>query len=117
MTDVSDSGLLTTASNVLFSGSREGHFFALDARNGKLLWQRYLGGQIAASPITYEIDGKQFVSVASGHAIFAFRCRGSRRAGPRARMDAPASCTLRKEKAGESAFARRWRLFRQRIYA
>ena len=72
MTDVSDSGLLTTASNVLFSGSREGHFFALDARNGKLLWQRYLGGQIAASPITYEVDGKQFVSVASGHAIFAF---------------------------------------------
>ena len=72
MTDVSDSGLLTTASNVLFSGSREGHFFALDARDGKLLWQRYLGGQIAASPITYAIDGEQFVTVASGHAVFTF---------------------------------------------
>ena len=72
MADVSDSGLLTTASNVLFSGSREGHFFALDARDGKLLWQRYLGGQIAASPITYAIDGEQFVSVAAGHAVFTF---------------------------------------------
>ena len=37
-----------------------------------------------------------------------FRCRGSRRAVPRARMDAPASCTLRKEKAGESAFCPSW---------
>ena len=43
MTDVTDSGLLTTASNVLFSGSREGHFIALDATSGKMLWQRYLG--------------------------------------------------------------------------
>ena len=72
MAGVSDSGLLTTASNVLFSGSMEGHFFALDARDGKLLWRRYLGGQIAASPITYAIDGEQFVSVAAGNALFTF---------------------------------------------
>ncbi len=72
MTDVTDSGLLTTASNVLFSGSREGYFYALDATSGKLLWQRYLGGQIAASPITFEAGGKQFVTIASGHAVFTF---------------------------------------------
>ena len=72
MTDVTDSGLLTTASNVLFSGSREGYFYALDATSGKLLWERYLGGQIAASPITYEAGGKQYVTVPSGHAVFAF---------------------------------------------
>jgi alcohol dehydrogenase (cytochrome c) len=72
MSDVSDSGLLSTASNVLFSGSREGHFFALDARDGKLLWTRYLGGQIAASPITYEVGGAQYVTVASGRAVFTF---------------------------------------------
>lgn len=72
MTDVTDSGLLTTASNLLFSGSREGHFFALDATDGKLLWQRYLGGQIAASPITYQVTDKQYVTVASGHAVFTF---------------------------------------------
>ena len=72
MTDVTDSGLLTTATNVLFSGSREGYFYALDATSGKLLWERYLGGQIAASPMTYEAGGKQYVTVASGHAVFSF---------------------------------------------
>jgi alcohol dehydrogenase (cytochrome c) len=72
MTDVSDSGLLTTSTNVLFSGNREGHFFALDARYGKLLWTRYLGGQVASSPITWAVDGRQYVSIASGHAVFTF---------------------------------------------
>jgi alcohol dehydrogenase (cytochrome c) len=72
MTDVSDSGLLTTASDLLFSGNREGHFFVLDARNGNQLWTRYLGGQVTSSPITWALDGKQYVSIASGHAVFTF---------------------------------------------
>ena len=61
MSDVSDSGLLTTATDLLFSGNREGHFFALNALNGKLLWTRYLGGQVAASPITWSVDGRQYI--------------------------------------------------------
>ncbi|MDX2151967.1 MAG: PQQ-dependent dehydrogenase, methanol/ethanol family [Bryobacteraceae bacterium] len=72
MSDVSDSGLLTTASHLLFSGSREGYFFALDARDGKELWNRYLGGQVASSPITWSADGRQYVTIASGHALFTF---------------------------------------------
>jgi alcohol dehydrogenase (cytochrome c) len=72
MSDVSDSGVLTTATNVLFSGNREGHFFALDARSGKQLWTRYLGGQVASSPITWSVDGRQYVSIASGHSVFTF---------------------------------------------
>jgi alcohol dehydrogenase (cytochrome c) len=72
MRDVSDSGLLTTASDLLFSGSREGYFFALDAESGKLLWNRQLGGQIAVSPITCTVDGRQYVSIASGNALFTF---------------------------------------------
>jgi len=72
MNDVSDSGLLTTATGLLFSGNREGHFFALGARDGKLLWNRYLGGQVASSPVTWSVDGQQYVSIASGHAIFTF---------------------------------------------
>jgi alcohol dehydrogenase (cytochrome c) len=72
MTDVSDSGLLTTASDLLFSGNREGHFFVLDATNGNLLWTRYLGGQVTSSPITWALDGKQYISIASGHAVFTF---------------------------------------------
>ena len=72
MMDVSDAGILTTGSDVLFSGNREGYFFALNARTGKELWKRYLGLQVAASPITYTVDGVQYVSVAAGHAIFTF---------------------------------------------
>jgi alcohol dehydrogenase (cytochrome c) len=72
MTDVSDGGILTTATNVLFSGNREGYIFALDARDGKLLWKRYLGGQVLASPITYEAGGRQFVSLAAGTTLYTF---------------------------------------------
>ncbi len=75
MEDVSDSGIVTTAGNVVLAGNREGHFFALDATNGKLLWTRYLGGQIAASPITYLVDGKQHVAIAAGHSLFVFGLR------------------------------------------
>ncbi|HEX6896836.1 MAG TPA: PQQ-binding-like beta-propeller repeat protein, partial [Bryobacteraceae bacterium] len=75
MTDVTDSGILTTDSNVLFTGGREGYFQALDARNGRLLWKSNLGGQMAAGPISYQVDGKQYVVIASGHALFAFALR------------------------------------------
>jgi len=72
MRDVSDAGILTTASDLLFSGNREGYFFALDAKTGKELWKCYLGSQVAASPITYTVDGVQYVSIAAGHSLFTF---------------------------------------------
>lgn len=75
MHDVSDSGVLTTASDVLFTGSREGYFQVLDDRTGKLLWRATLGGQLAAAPITYEVDGKQYVAMSGGHALFVFGLR------------------------------------------
>lgn len=75
MKDVSESGLLTTATNVLFGGTREGYSLAFDARDGKVLWKRYLGGQIAASPMTYEVDGKQYVVVISGNVLFTLGLR------------------------------------------
>src|SRR5207247_1356170 len=43
MVDYTESGILTTAADLLFSGGREGHFFALDARTGELLWKTNLG--------------------------------------------------------------------------
>jgi alcohol dehydrogenase (cytochrome c) len=73
MSDMSESGLLTTGSDVLFSGNREGHFFALDAKTGKLLWNKYLGGQVIATPITYLVNGRQHVAIAVGSALFTFR--------------------------------------------
>jgi alcohol dehydrogenase (cytochrome c) len=73
--DVTDSGILTTASDLLFTGGREGYFYALDARTGTLLWKASLGGQIVTAPITYEVEGKQFVSVIAGHALVTFALR------------------------------------------
>jgi len=73
--DVNTSGILTTASDVLFVGGREGYFQALDARTGNLLWKANLGGEIIAAPITFQVDGKQYVTVASGNSLFAFGLR------------------------------------------
>jgi alcohol dehydrogenase (cytochrome c) len=75
MTDVTDSGILTTASDVLFSGGREGYFQALDARTGSLLWKASLGAQIVSGPITYEVDGEQYVTAISGLSLCVFALR------------------------------------------
>ena len=73
--DVSDSGILTTASDLLFTGGREGYFHALDARTGDVLWKASLGGQIVMGPVTYSIAGKQYVSVISGNSLVTFGLR------------------------------------------
>jgi len=75
MHDVNSSGILTTASDLLFVGGREGYFQALDARTGSLLWKQSLGGEIIAGPMTFQVDGKQYVSVASGNSLFVFALR------------------------------------------
>jgi alcohol dehydrogenase (cytochrome c) len=75
MTDVTDAGVLTTASNLLFSGGREGYFFALDARTGAPLWKAAVGGSVASGAMTYSVNGKQFVSVAAGNSLFTFALR------------------------------------------
>ena len=77
MTDVTDSGILTTASDLLFTGGREGYFHALDARTGALLWKASLGSQIVSGPITYEVDGKQYVATISGLSLCVFGLRDS----------------------------------------
>jgi alcohol dehydrogenase (cytochrome c) len=73
--DVSDSGMLTTATELLFTGSRDGYLHALDARTGELLWKVNLGGQIVMAPVTYMVDGRQYVSVISGHTLVTFGLR------------------------------------------
>jgi alcohol dehydrogenase (cytochrome c) len=76
MYDLTDAGILTTGSDLLFTGGREGFFQALDARTGTLLWKTTLGSvQIYAAPITYQVDGKQFVSVICGDVLIAFALR------------------------------------------
>jgi glucose dehydrogenase len=75
MTDVTDSGILTTASDLLFSGGREGYFQALDARTGTLLWKTNLGAQIVSGPITYEAARKQYVATIAGLSLCVFSLR------------------------------------------
>jgi alcohol dehydrogenase (cytochrome c) len=75
MHDVTTSGIMTTATDLLFVGGREGYFQALDARDGKLLWKAILGGETSAAPMSYSVDGKQYVAIAAGHSLFTFGLR------------------------------------------
>ena len=72
LTDLTPTGHLTTASNLLFTGGREGYFQALDARTGALLWKTNLGAAINSGPITYRIGNKQYVATVSGLSLFVF---------------------------------------------
>jgi alcohol dehydrogenase (cytochrome c) len=67
-----EGGILTTASNVLFGGGRDGQFVALDARDGKLLWETNLGPSVSAGPMTYMVNGKQYLSVQCGTSLYTF---------------------------------------------
>jgi alcohol dehydrogenase (cytochrome c) len=70
-----EGGVLTTGGDVLFGGGRDGQFLALDARNGKLLWETNLGPSVSAGPMTYAVNGKQYVSIQAGSALFTFTLR------------------------------------------
>jgi alcohol dehydrogenase (cytochrome c) len=59
-------GMLVTKGGVLFTGDERGQFLAFDAKSGKELWKFQTGSGINASPITYELDGHQYVAVLSG---------------------------------------------------
>ena len=59
-------GAVATSTGLVFTGDMRGHFMALDARSGNLLWEFRTGSGIIGSPITYELDGTQYVAVPSG---------------------------------------------------
>jgi len=69
--------LTPTAGNVLFTGDLGGNFLALDARSGKTLYSFDTGGPIAGGVITYDVNGKQYVAVASGHSGGSIPLTGS----------------------------------------
>jgi alcohol dehydrogenase (cytochrome c) len=72
MTDITWAGVLSTAGDLVFGGGREGYFLALDAYSGDLLWRESLGGQLNSAPMSYAVDGRQYVAIAAGSALFAF---------------------------------------------
>jgi alcohol dehydrogenase (cytochrome c) len=64
-------GVLTTASGLVFTGDSTANVIALRALDGATLWHSTIG-RVGNSPITYELDGRQYVVVAGGSALYAF---------------------------------------------
>ena len=62
-------GMMTTKSNLLFHGDIKGIFKAVDAKTGKTLWKFNTGSGITAAPMTYTLDGKQYIAVVSGRTL------------------------------------------------
>jgi alcohol dehydrogenase (cytochrome c) len=68
----SGAGVLTTDSGLTFTGDALGNFLALDSSDGKTLWHAGSGAEIVSSPITYELDGRQYVLTSSGSVLFVW---------------------------------------------
>jgi outer membrane protein assembly factor BamB len=65
-------GVIATRGGVVFAATAEGQFIGLDAKTGKALWNFRTGGPITASPISYAVDGKQYVAISAGNTLYAF---------------------------------------------
>jgi acido-empty-quinoprotein group A len=65
-------GILTTAGHLLFSADNSGNLLALDPSTGKTLWHLNAGGRMQASPMTYELDGRQYLIIAVQNILYAF---------------------------------------------
>lgn len=67
-------GVLSTASGLVFSGEGNGEFFALDATTGKKVWSGQSEAGVNAPPISYAIEGKQYIAVVSGgNKLFGYK--------------------------------------------
>jgi glucose dehydrogenase len=64
--------LISTAGGLVFTGDAEGNFIALEAATGKALWHFQCGASVYSSPMSFAIEGKQYVAVAAGAAVLAF---------------------------------------------
>jgi acido-empty-quinoprotein group A len=65
-------GILTTAGGLLFSADNSGNLLALDPRTGKTLWHLNSGGRLDASPMTYELDGRQYLIIPVQNILYSF---------------------------------------------
>ena len=72
MTPRSRAGVLATAGDLVFSASVDGYFYALDAESGAPLWQISLGGRVNASPMSYAVGDRQFVTMTIGNTLYTF---------------------------------------------
>ena len=67
-----NNGVLATGGGLLFAATADGYMIALDARTGKSLWSFQTGGKMAAAPMSYAVDGLQYVAVSAGNVLYAF---------------------------------------------
>ncbi len=76
-------GTLTTAGGLVFQGTADGRFLAYDAKTGAKLWETSVGTGAVAAPSTFELDGKQYVSIAVGWGgVYGQAQRATERKGP-----------------------------------
>jgi glucose dehydrogenase len=67
-------GVLATAGDLLFMGEGNGNFNAYNSETGELLWQTSASAGVNAPPVTYQVDGKQYIAVAAGgNSLFGFK--------------------------------------------
>jgi alcohol dehydrogenase (cytochrome c) len=59
-------GTLSTDGGLVFSGTPDDTFYAFDARSGKVLWSHHMTSGVIGVPVSYRVDGKQFIAVQSG---------------------------------------------------
>ena len=65
-------GVLATAGDLVFSGGVDGYFYALDAVSGRELWHIQLGSRVHSAPMSFAVDGKQYITVAAGNVVYTF---------------------------------------------
>jgi alcohol dehydrogenase (cytochrome c) len=79
-------GVLATAGGLLFAGSATGDFMALDARTGTPLWSFGAGAEVTSSPMSYAVNGRQYVAIAANGVLYSFALpEASGSAAPRPR--------------------------------
>jgi alcohol dehydrogenase (cytochrome c) len=71
----STAGVLATAGDLVFSGSIDGYFYALDAVSGEALWHVAVGARVHSAAMTFAVNGQQYVTIAAGNVVFTFGLR------------------------------------------
>jgi alcohol dehydrogenase (cytochrome c) len=66
------SSVLSTAGGIVFTADNHGNILGLEAQTGRTLWHTYGGGMAKGPPITYELDGRQYLLVGSQEVLYCF---------------------------------------------
>lgn len=74
---LNEAGVLTTAGHLLFTGDAQGNLLALNPKNGDVLWHTRPGANISNPPMTYELDGTQYVITGADGVVYAWTLKGS----------------------------------------